>query len=298
MGSRSVSLNTTNPLPAHIPAQLKQRVEALRDTGHFGGRISPHRALLTIPLRRREFIPALVLAVLILTLYILSLGWVAAGWETLLQWCLDLFGYHEVELANFGFSLGGYNIYTPYIMLGAGVPSADQWNTAVVLTASILVISMLLPDRFMPLAYLLRALALIHAIAIFYFSYWPQSYPYGLAGYHALMMLAGMAFIAVVPIVFGLTYYIFDVSLLKKLAVTLMTMSYLGLLIPLQYFAHVYLVHTFSLLYMPILFLMFGLMIDVFLLIAFYAWAMSWGGKFHPHVDEHAAIAYFPIRSD
>jgi hypothetical protein len=293
-----VSSNTSNHLPPHIPAQLKQRVAALRDTGHFGGTISPHRALLTIPLRRRDFLPALSLALLLLIAYIFALHAVAAGWETLLQWCLDLFGYHNTKLANFGFSIGGYNIYTPYVQLGAAVPNGAQWNVAVILTSIILVISLLLPDRLTPLAYLLRALALIHAIAIVYFTFWPQHYPYSLAGYHALMMLAGMAFIAIVPIVYGLTYYIFDVSLVKKLLITLGTMIYLGLVIPLQYFAQVYLIHTFSLLYMPILFLMFGLMIDVFLLIAFYAWAMSRGGKFHPNVDEHAAIAYFPIRSD
>ncbi len=293
-----MSLNTTNQLPAHIPSQLKQRVAALRNTGHFGGIISPHRALLTIPLHRREFIPALILALLILVAYIIALHWVAASWSSLLHWCLTLFGYHDVRLANFGFSIAGYNIYTPYAQLGAAVPNAEQWNTAVILTACILVISFLLPDRFTPLAYLLRALALIHAISIAFFTWWPQYYPYSLAGYHALMMLAGMAFIAIVPVVYGLTYFIFDVSLLKKLALTLITMLYLGLVIPLQYFAQLYLIHRFSLLYMPVLFLMFGLMIDVFLLIAFYAWAMSWGGRFHPHANEHAAIAYFPIRSD
>lgn len=275
-----MSSNTTNQLPANIPAQLKQRVEALRDTGHFGGIISPHRALLTIPLRRWEFLPALGLALLVLIAYILMLHEVAAGWASLLHWCLELFGYHDIKLAYFGFNIAGYNIYVPYAQLSAVAPNGEQWNTAVILTAVILVISLLLPDRFTPLAYLLRALALIHAIAIIYFTFWPQYYPYSLAGYHALMMLVGMAFIAIVPIVYCLTYYIFDVTLIKKLALTLITMLYLGLVIPLQYFAHLYLIHIFSLLYMPILFLMFGLMIDVFLLIAFYAWAMSWDGRF------------------
>lgn len=293
-----MSSNTFNKLPGHLPAQLKQRVEALRHTGHFGGTISPHRALLTIPMQRREFLPAIGLAILLLIGYIFSLGWVAAGWEHILLWCLDVFGYHDVKLGNFGFSIAGYNIYTPYLQLGAAVPDSEQWNGAVLLTSLILIISFLLPDRHTPLAYLLRALALIHAISIVYFSFWPQYYPYALAGYHALMMLAGMAFIAIVPIVYGLTYYIFDVSLIKKVAITLITMLYLLLIIPLQYFAHVYLVHSFSLLYMPVLFLMFGLMIDVFLLIAFYAWAMSWSGRFHPNVDTHAAIAHFPVRSD
>lgn len=55
-------------------------------------------------------------------------------------------------------------------------------------------------------------------------------------------------------------------------------MLHLWILIPMQYVAHAYLIHTFSLLYMPVLFLMFGLMIDVFVFIAFYAWGMSWEG--------------------
>jgi hypothetical protein len=293
-----VSLNTTSQLPAHLPAQLKHRVAALRNTGHFGGIISPHRALLTIPLRRREFLPALILALLVLIGYVFALHWVAACWASILHWCLDLFGYHAIKLANFGFSIAGYNIYAPYAQLGAAVPNAGQWNAAVTLTALILVISLVLPDRFTPLAYLLRALALIHAIAIVYFTFWPQYYPYSLAGYHALMMLAGMAFVALVPIVYCLTYYIFDVGLFRKLAITLITMLHLGLVIPLQYFAQLYLIHRYSLLYMPILFLMFGLMIDVFLLIAFYAWAMSWNGRFHPHAGERTATDYAPIRSD
>jgi hypothetical protein len=280
-----VSLNTSNQSPSHDLAEQMRRVEELRNTGHSGGIISPHRALLTMPMHRREFIPALGLALLLLVTYIFALHWVAACWTGILHWCLDLFGYHSVKLAYYGFSVAGYNIYTPYVQLGAALPNAEQWNAAVILTGIILVMSLLLPDRFTPLAYLLRALALIQAISIFYFTFWPQYYPYSLEGYHALMMLGGMAFIAIVPIVFGFTYFIFDDSLLKKLSISLITMFYLGLVIPLQYFAQLYLIHRFSLLYMPVLFLMFGLMIDVFLLIAFYAWAMSWHSRFHPHAN-------------
>ncbi|MEJ2362695.1 MAG: hypothetical protein P8Z75_15010 [Gammaproteobacteria bacterium] len=284
-----MSSNTTSQLPANIPAQLKQRVEALRDTGHFGGVISPHRALLTIPLRRREILPALGLALLLLIVYILALHWVAAGWTSILQWCLDLFGFHNVRLAYFGFSVGDFNVYTPYALLGAAVPTGGQWTASVILTAVILLVSLMLPDRFTPLAYLLRAIIIIQAIAIVYFTFWSAHFPYNLAGYHALMMLAGMAFIGIVPIVYFLTYYIFNVSLWEKLVFTLLTMLYLYLVIPLQYFAQLYLIHTFSLLYMPVLFLIFGLMTDVFLLIALYSWAMSRYSTYHPRSSEQAS---------
>ena len=253
---------------------------------------------MTLPLRRRELVQAMLLALLVLVAYILVLDQVAAGWSIILQWCLDLFGYEKVRLANFGFSIAGYDIYTPYVQLGAAVPDSEQWLSAIVLIAVVLIVSLFLPDRLKPLAYLLRALALIHVIAVVYFSYWPDHYPYSLAGYHALMMLAGMAFIAVVPVVYGLTYFIFDTSLLSKLTLTLGTMLYLYIVIPLQYFAHAYLIREFSLLYMPVLFLMFGVMIDVFLLIAFYAWMMSRAGKIHPHEDRHPAHAEFPVRSE
>lgn len=289
---------TDNKLPQHIPAQLRQRVEALRNTGHFGEIISPHRALLTLPLRRNELIPAILLALAVLVVYVLLLHQVAAGWSVILQWCLDLFGYDKIRLGTFGFSVAGYDIYTPYVQLGAAVPDAEQWKTGVILIAAVLIVSLFLPDRLKPLAYLMRALALIHAIAVAYFSYWPDLYPYSLAGYHALMMLAGMAFIAVVPVVYGLTYFIFDVSLVNKLALTVASMLYLFIVIPLQYFAHAYLIHEYSLMYMPVLFLMFGVMIDVFLLIAFYAWMMSRDGKIHPHEDRHPAHAVFPVRSE
>jgi hypothetical protein len=96
------------------------------------------------------------------------------------------------------------------------------------------------------------------------------------------MMLAGLFFVGIIPIIYGLIYYIFDETLVKKVWLTLLTMGHLLLVIPLQFFAHAYLIHKFSLMYMPVLFLMFGLMIDVFILIAFYSWGMSWKGATHP----------------
>jgi hypothetical protein len=273
-------------------------VESLRHTGHFGQIISPHRALLTLPLRRRELFFSLLLALVVLAVYVLLVDEVAAGWSVILRACLDWFGFEKVPLGYFGFSVNGYDIYTPFVGLAAGVPGAVQWNNAVIMIIVVLIVSLFLPDSFKPLAYLLRALALIHGIAVLYFSFWPEYFPYSLGGYHALMMMAGMAFIAVVPLVYGLTYFIFDVSLLNKITLTVGTMLYLFIIIPLQYFAHAYLIHTFSLLYMPVLFLMFGIMIDVFLLIAFYALAMSREGKVHPHEHTHPAHAVFPIESE
>ena len=40
-------------------------------------------------------------------------------------------------------------------------------------------------------------------------------------------------------------------------------------------------------LYLPALFLMFGLMLEVFILIAFYSWGMSWRGSLYEDEQPH-----------
>jgi hypothetical protein len=45
---------------------------------------------------------------------------------------------------------------------------------------------------------------------------------------------------------------------------------------PPQYLVHAAIVAKFSLLFLPVLFMIFGTLLDVSILIALYGWAMSW----------------------
>ncbi|MEJ2141920.1 MAG: hypothetical protein P8Y24_06135 [Gammaproteobacteria bacterium] len=277
----SSNISNISEKHAHISPELRHRVEKLTHIGHFGGMISPHRALLTIPMKASEFIPSFITALMLFTIYLFSLEYVFVLWSWILEWCSSLF-HLDLNQGRFGLELGIFKIYAPYLHLGAATPSNSQWSLGVIITISSLVISFFLPSRFLPLAYLLRALAFIQVISVCYFLFFSNYFPYSLASYHAVMMLAGLFFVGIIPIIYGLIYYIFDETLVKKVWLTLLTMGHLLLVIPLQFFAHAYLIHKFSLMYMPVLFLMFGLMIDVFILIAFYSWGMSWKGATHP----------------
>ena len=81
------------------------------------------------------------------------------------------------------------------------------------------------------------------------------------------------------PLVLAMIYFIFDFSLLRKLGLTLVVMLHLAVLIPFQFVIHAYIIHRFSLLFMPILFMLFGLLLEVSVGIAFYGWAMSWQSR-------------------
>ena len=278
----SSNISDKKDIHAHISPVLRHRVEKLRNIGHFGGTISQHRALLTLPMHSKELIPAFIMALILFLLYVFALDYVFIIWSTILDWCSSLF-YVDMKQGRFGFDVGTFSIYTPYMQIGAATPSNVQWSMGVLITAILLVTSFFLPERFIPFAYLLRALVLIQTISIVYFLFFGNYFPYSLAGYQAVMMLAGLFFVGLVPLIYGLIYYIFDETLLKKLWLTILTMVHLLVLIPLQYFAHAYLINKFSLMYMPVLFLMFGLMVNVFVLISFYSWGMSWKGALHPH---------------
>jgi hypothetical protein len=52
-------------------------------------------------------------------------------------------------------------------------------------------------------------------------------------------------------------------------------MAHLVLFVPQQYMLHVYLLHR-SVLFMPVLYFVFGPFLDVLAFIGFYSWGMSW----------------------
>ena len=47
---------------------------------------------------------------------------------------------------------------------------------------------------------------------------------------------------------------------------------------------HVWLIHQGSLLLQPVLFLVFGLLVEILVLVAFYGWGMSWPAQGTPEI--------------
>jgi len=112
------------------------------------------------------------------------------------------------------------------------------------------------------------------------------------------MLLFGLIFIGLMPAVLGFTFYIFDVSIWKKIALTAVTVAHLTLFIPLQYLAHACILRV-SLLFLPILYFALGPLMDVIVFIAFYSWGMSWRSCHPIRCQPYAAGAHaapFPSR--
>lgn len=260
---------------ADNPKELRKRIEQLRYRGYAGGVIAPHRALLTLPKKIHELGTALLLSVIVLTGWLSIIFWVCSIWYEMLGWWIDILQL-DANLALAPYHIGSFlQVDVPYIQMTAGVPNCFIWSITLFITALIFY----LPQQYLPFVYLLRAVALIQAAALSYFALFPAYYAYNLGEYHMGMMSAGLVLISIVPIIFGFAYYIFDFSIRKKLFLTLLLMFHLCLLIPMQYLLQAYLLHHFSLLFMPIMFFLLGLPLDILVFIAFYSWGMSWKGR-------------------
>ncbi|UCC74809.1 MAG: hypothetical protein JSV86_09750 [Gemmatimonadota bacterium] len=258
--------------PAARDPALPAELEELRYRGYAGGLIVQHRAMAVEPHPAPKILTSVFLVLGLLAGWFAALDWVVVAWAWILDFWRAVFGLNGyVVIIDYplGFS-------APYLAVGAGLPGIWTWIAGAAITLALFAGSFLIPRRFLPVAYLVRVIAFFQAGAQVFFALWPTSFPYGASGYVHGMLIAGVALISLTPVLLGLIYYIFDFTLSRKLGLTLVVMLHLSVFIPLQYMAHALILYHSTLLFLPILFFVFGLPLDILVLIAFYAWGVSW----------------------
>jgi len=235
-----------------------------------------HRALRALQFPARRWLSLLLLPPLFNTLIWISHDTIGSGWtmffEFWLKW-LDLPGSVTSSVIHLP---AGLELRLPILHVPAAAPDSAIWLATLAATLAILLLSFMVSDDYLPLRYLLRLSVIIQATALFCFAVFPASFPYTASSHvHDGLLLVALL-IAVVPWLHALTYYVFPFSVLQKIALTGITMTYFLVLAPVQYLLHAWLLHHSSLMALPILYLLFGLLLDLLMLVAIYAWAMSW----------------------
>jgi hypothetical protein len=257
-------------------SSLPPEILDLRKRAHSGGRIEQHRAFLRIADRKRISWTAVLLVIALTIAVILLLPFIAGVWKSGLQLVAPVTGFGNAVATQTRSVLPFIKIPVPYIAAVAPVPGFLLLVIAAVVTLVVFIGSWFVPRKLLPLIYILRLAAVIQAISTLYFALFRDRFPYTLARYTLDMHTVGLAILALVPVIFGLTYFVFDFGITRKLLIVVMTITHLIVFIPLQYLVHAALVNTFSLLFLPVLFMIFGVLLDVSILIAMYGWGMSW----------------------
>ncbi|MBD3868565.1 MAG: hypothetical protein IFK94_10620 [Acidobacteria bacterium] len=255
--------------------ELNWRDEELRFRGCRGGFITRHRALLFSPCDPRKLFSAVALVVAAAGLFYFFQGLVSRIWMEMMEfWTTVLRIGSGVSMVQY--ELGGVPFSVPFLHVPSGLPGPFLWWAGVAGTILLVLISLLLPRKYLPVSYFLRIVAFFQASSQVFFAFWPEAFPYSTGGYVHTMLIAGMMIIPLVPVVLGFTYYMFDFSFGRKVWLTAMLMIHLVLLIPLQYVAHAWIIYHTSLLFLPLLFFVVGIPLNVLVFIAFYSWGFSW----------------------
>ena len=254
---------------------MPERLETLRHTGWKGGYIAPHRAFARFRVNTKDIVAAGLLAIALTWAWILVLPSVTGLWAQLFRfWAGKLSLEGEVLMApqHWGPRI---HFFLPFVNRAAGPVSPETWWITVIATIGLLAATFVLSDEHMPWIYLLRFLVILQASSIVYFTFFAARFPHDLPSYTLGMLFFGTILIGLMPFIFALTYYFFDFSLTKKLTLTLLSMVYLSLFVPLQYIFHVYLLQK-TILLMPVLYFAFGPFLDVLVFVSLYGWGMSW----------------------
>lgn len=255
--------------------QWRYRLNVMRFLRHDATTMRKHRAMYQLRLHRGELLIAILLPMifnLILVLLLDPLMWL---WRSMLEFWTDKLDF-GAEVVMRSFDLGYVDLWLPTVAMEGQMPSPlTWWCTAAGCMLAFLGSYLIRPNRFLPAIYLLRAVILLQSSALAYFAFIPASFPHVLADYVASNLFVGLMLLALIPWILGVTYYLFDFALLKKVLLTFLIMGFFVIALPLQYLLHANLIAHGSLLFMPVLYLVFGLFIDVMAFVALYAFAMS-----------------------
>ncbi|MFZ0214096.1 MAG: hypothetical protein WBE20_06205 [Candidatus Acidiferrales bacterium] len=250
----------------------------IRFHGYRGGIIAMHRALAHFVLDPWDLIVAVALVILFLCLWAISLPRLCRFWTIVLGKGMRILALPGA-LGLHPYHLGAYIWFTlPYPMMEGVSPSAATWWWTAGIVLLLFVASLFFPPSLTPVTYLLRVLLVVQTSALVYFIWAPARFPHTPDSYMEGLVTYGIALISFVPVVFGLTYYVFDFGLPRKALLTILTMLHLSLFLPLQVLLQAIVLQK-SVLFMPLLYIVFGLPIDVLIIIAFYSWGMSWASR-------------------
>ena len=163
----------------------------------------------------------------------------------------------------------------PYLRMEPVLPSAQVWWLSCAVTTLIFVATFFISKRLIPVIYLLRAGPAGTSDCVVVFCIIPARFPHTPDSYLAGFVTSGIGLISLVPLIFGLTYYIFDFGLPRKALLTSITMAHLALFLPFQCLLQALILQK-TVLFMPVLYIVFGMPVDVMLVIGFYSWGMTW----------------------
>jgi len=260
---------------SRVTGNPSRRVDMLRRRGVRGGRIAPHRAMIGLEVSRWLLVDLVVLPAAFAVAMFVALEYILAGWREMFAWLQGPLGMNgiAVRVAELAPNLF---VPIPYYTTDAMWPTSGQLIGGWIVVGALALAGVFLRGRALPIAYLLRGIAIVQLSAQVWFTIAEPPFAYTLPSYMSGLLLCGVVILLLAPFLVALTFFIFDFPLWNKVLLATMLLAHLAVMLPLQATVHAWIISRTSLLAMPVLFLVFGVLLDVFVYVALYGWGMSW----------------------
>jgi hypothetical protein len=260
---------------SRVTGKPSRRIDALRDRGFRGGRIAPHRAMIGLEVTWTLAIDLIVLPLMFTVAMFALLDPLMAAWRSFFALVAGPLGL-PTAMGTRLFEIGPLAVPIPYFTAPGFWPEARDLQTGWLFTGVLAGVGMLLRGRLLPVGYFLRAVAVIQLSAQLWFWLAPPPLIYTLPDYVSGLLVCGVIMLLLAPFLVAFTFHIFDFVLWQKLMMATLLLGHLAVLLPLQAAVHVWIIHHGSFLTLPVLFFLFGPLLDVFVYVALYGWGMSW----------------------
>lgn len=252
-----------------------EEVIRYRRTGARGSFIEPHHSLRSIVLTRSSIMALLLLPLFFELMLWINLDAILGFWDTSLSMWINLLDLPAKVLYK-DINILGTISHVPFPDVASFSPSTAAIWYNIVACLLIFLVSLLVPSSYMPIAYFIRALVFVQLSASAYFLIsGNDAFPYTIGDYISGCLSLGVYLLFITPPVLALIYYIFDFSFWRKTLVTATMLLYFIVFIPFQYLLHTVVLNAWGILFMPVLYLNFGLLVDTLMFIGWYAWAMT-----------------------
>ena len=194
-----------------------------------------------------------------------------AFWRWLIVSWADALGLSLLSRLSLGSSTAQWDV----IQDGSLVPTSTKIVVTALLTLACWLISGQLSDRFHPLKIAMRVMCLIQWSACLFFAGSPASFPYTIGKHLNALISMGYGFMLAMGPMLTLGWGVLNVPWRHKILAPLLFLAFFALMLPHKALLHMWLLEHFSLLFMPLLFLVFGALLDLWIFVALYAFLAS-----------------------
>lgn len=251
--------------------RLVQAATALLHHARSQGHQHPlHRSLQRLQLGPRGLVEALAIGAVLTVAVWLARPAIVTGWEHLILWWAA-----QLQVPLVIAEEGVQRQWTLLAEAGSLVPGPVTGVLTAAAVMGAFAGTYWLSDRLTPAKYLVRMLCVVQASALLFFMFVPSHFPYTVGGHVSAMLASGYYLMVALPLLLALGYGVLRLPLVRKALEPALLLLYFASMLPHKALLHVLVLQHFSVLFMPLLYLCFGLVFDLMLFVALYSWMVS-----------------------